>query len=289
MKSPDIPGRFNLLLVSVWDKETTHYAAYYIGQYESGRFVPNSNELLDHGLNHFYAPQTFRSADGRRVAFGWAQEARSADAVLNAGWSGALSLPRELSLDSSGRLRQSPAAVVKNLRREQETHHPRDLVRGERLSMADLDGTQLDLELRLSSAADATAEVLIRCTPDGEEQTRIVIDTAAHQLRLDRSLSSIDLDLDTRSLDCPIDTASDGTIDLRIIVDHSMIEIFVNGRALTARIYPTRKDATNTHLTLTSGTAHLDQFRAWTMASVWKRPRNPRPDPDPGDISAQRS
>jgi beta-fructofuranosidase len=67
------------------------------------KFVPKKTGELD--LGAFYAPKTQLDAEGRRILWGWIPEKRSEAAMLAAGWSGMMSLPRVLSLDKDGTLR----------------------------------------------------------------------------------------------------------------------------------------------------------------------------------------
>ncbi|MER5177613.1 GH32 C-terminal domain-containing protein [Streptomyces sp. NPDC002896] len=60
----------------------------------------------------------------------------------------------------------------------------------------------------------------------------------------------------------------DGRVDLRVLVDHSALEIFANGRPLAARIYPTRPgDAVGVGIGA-DGDVTVERFDAWKMASV---------------------
>ena len=70
--------------------------------------------MLDHG--DFYAPQSMRTGDGRVLTWGWVVEARPPERQWDAGWSGALSIPRELSLSDAGGLIQRPARELEALR-----------------------------------------------------------------------------------------------------------------------------------------------------------------------------
>jgi len=67
-------------------------------------------------LGAFYAPKTQLDAHGRRILWGWIQERRSQDAMRAAGWSGMMSLPRVLNLDSNGTLRVTPLPELDQLR-----------------------------------------------------------------------------------------------------------------------------------------------------------------------------
>ena len=67
------------------------------------RFTPRKTGVLD--LDAFYAPKTQLDAHGRRILWGWIPERRPERAMQEAGWSGMMSLPRRMSLDSDGALR----------------------------------------------------------------------------------------------------------------------------------------------------------------------------------------
>jgi beta-fructofuranosidase len=77
-------------------------------------FHPKKTGLLD--MDSFYAPKTQLDAKGRRILWGWIQERRNEAAMREAGWSGMMSLPRVLQLDSDGTLRMSVAERVMVLR-----------------------------------------------------------------------------------------------------------------------------------------------------------------------------
>jgi beta-fructofuranosidase len=67
------------------------------------KFTPHKTGLLD--LDAFYAPKTQLDAQGRRILWGWIPERRSDAQMREAGWSGMMSLPRVMNLDSDGTLR----------------------------------------------------------------------------------------------------------------------------------------------------------------------------------------
>ena len=67
------------------------------------KFTPLKSGLLD--LDAFYAPKTQLDAKGRRILWGWIPERRNHAAMLEAGWSGMMSLPRVMHVDPDGTLR----------------------------------------------------------------------------------------------------------------------------------------------------------------------------------------
>jgi beta-fructofuranosidase len=80
------------------------------------KFQPKKGGLLD--IDSFYAPKTHLDAQGRRVLWGWIPERRSQAEMIEAGWSGMMSLPRLLNLDSDGSLRIRILPQLATLRRK---------------------------------------------------------------------------------------------------------------------------------------------------------------------------
>ena len=111
--------------------------------------------------DRFYAPQSYWTADGRRIQFGWIRT-HDDPAGLGGPAVGFMTLPRELSV-RQGRLHCEPAAELTRLRRA-ATHLP---VTG----AARLDAPRTAGELVLdAAAADGVRRVALRA-PDGAEMT----------------------------------------------------------------------------------------------------------------------
>ncbi|GHJ91589.1 glycosyl hydrolase family 32 [Streptomyces sp. NE5-10] len=267
----------DVLAFSAWDEGTTHHPLYWTGRYEGDRFTPTALHRLDYGRNHFYAPQSTRDAAGRRVMFGWLQEGRGEEATARAGWSGVMSLPRLVTLGADGALHQAPVPELAGLRRDHVAIGPFAPGPAPAEALDAIRGDQLDLEATLRLAPGATVRLGVRETPDGTERT--VVELAREgaaptaTLRLRREASSLDPDTDTTPRSGPVPLARDGGVELRVLVDHSALEIFAGGRALASRVYPTRPDeAVGVSLTAT-GPAHVHRLDAWHMAPVLTAPR----------------
>ncbi|MGW1109457.1 GH32 C-terminal domain-containing protein, partial [Streptomyces sp. NPDC002540] len=91
-------------------------------------------------------------------------------------------------------------------------------------------------------------------------------------LRLHREASSLDPSVDSEPRYGELPLNGDGAVDLRVLVDHSALEIFANGRALAARIYPTRPDALGVGIAAIGAVA-MERLDAWQMAAVFDGPR----------------
>lgn len=97
-----------------------YQTGYFVGQmdYQHNRFNRNSATLteLDHG-HDFYAAQTMLAPDGRRILIGWMDMWHAHFPEQADGWSGALTLPRELSFKAN-HLYMNPVAELMSLRTE---------------------------------------------------------------------------------------------------------------------------------------------------------------------------
>ena len=268
-------GPVDVLVFSAWDSGVTHHPLYWTGRYVGDTFEPADLHRLDYGGRYFYAPQSFRDDSGRRVVFGWLQEGRSDEAMVAAGWSGVMSLPRVVTLGADGVLVQAPAPEVAGLRHGGRTCAAQPL---SARPLALGEGDQRDLELALVLEPGATVVLTLAASRGGEEATLLRLrrpadDTSPATLTLDRSRSSLDASVDLGPRSGPVPVAQDGRVDLRVLVDHSALEVFANGRALTARIYPTRTDATAAWLSVEDGRAHLLAATTWSMRDTWGGPR----------------
>lgn len=89
--------------------------AWITGEYRDLRLSPTRTGLVDGGPS-FYAPQSFTGKAGRRIMIGWLRERRGDEEQVRAGWSGAMTLPRDLHVTADGELITPPADEVKALR-----------------------------------------------------------------------------------------------------------------------------------------------------------------------------
>ena len=62
----------------------------------------------------------------------------------------------------------------------------------------------------------------------------------------------------------------DGTLTLRVFLDHSVIEVYANRTAcITGRIYPSRLDSLGIDVFAEGGGVRLSSLDTWQMASIW--------------------
>ena len=258
----------HILVVSVWDEHALPYPIAFVGDYAGLAFAPEHVGKLDFGAS-FYAPQTMRDAHGRRIMFGWLREERDDQAQRAAGWSGVMSLPRILSLEPGGVLNMRPAPELAQLRGKYVQARDLDISSASR-TLADVRGDSL--EIVVAMAPDDTNEVglVLRASPDGAEQTRLVYDRAANQLTLDTTQSSLSASARGGRHSGLLKLAPDEPLRLHIFIDRSVIEVFANQRAcVTGRVYPTRADSLGLDLLAQTGSATVAELDVWVLGSIW--------------------
>jgi beta-fructofuranosidase len=261
-------GDRHVLIVSVWDDRSTYYPIYFTGTYEGHSFAPEQLHMLDFGPS-FYAPQTMRDDQGRRLMWGWLREGRDAAAQRAAGWSGVMSLPRVLTMRPDGRVGIAPAPELAALRDKHK--HWADIVLTATSSnvLGDVQGDTLEMivEFELGDATEFGLKV--RCSPDGSEQTVIGYDRIGQRLAVDPRRSSLG-DLVHRELQTgPLELAPGEPLKLHIFLDRSVVEIFANGRAcITSRIYPSRADSLGIKPFVQGGSVKLTAMDIWEMRSI---------------------
>lgn len=89
---------------------------YLIGNlnFQTGEFTLDTKDILDYG-NSFYAPQSMENLENERIVVGWMKKWLSSSIIVpkDYGWSGMMSLPRKLSINSN-RLIQNPVLSIEN-------------------------------------------------------------------------------------------------------------------------------------------------------------------------------
>jgi beta-fructofuranosidase len=250
------------LTFSRWFERCGYGVISFSGTYMNKRFEITGGREFDAG-DAFYAAQSFQEPNGRWLMFGWMPGITPVPVQLEAGWSGAMSVPRVLNLNDHGELEQSPAPELERLRGERHAWRDLELAGTRRLEITG-DALEIRAVFRLNFASRVGLNV--RVSPDWLEQTAIVFDSASHRLSLDRSRSSLNPEVDTEERGLDLDVPD--RLELRVFLDASTLEVFAHGRAISTRIYPTRADSLGLEV-FAEGAACLELLEAWPMRSIW--------------------
>lgn len=282
-------GDKHVLIVSVWGERrpTTYYTLAFIGTYAHERFTPERTVVLDYnghlavppqraGVDDaavadltdgiFYAPQTYEDGVGRRILFGWINEALPQATQLEIGWAGIFSVPRVLTLRPDGALGVEPAAELAQRHVGEAITQAGAAQAGESAPLRDARGFCGELHLTLHAGQAAECGVVIAQQGDATERAVIRYNRERQWLELDRSASSPPWSFGAsacRGGSLPL--APDEPLDLRIFCDQSVIEIFANGHVcLSGRIYPSHPD-TLSYAIYSEGGSTPFEARFWPM------------------------
>jgi len=227
-----------------------------VGDWQPGKpFVRTAAFAEMDGGHDFYAPQSFLTPDGRRMVIGWLDMWESPLPEQQDGWAGMLSLPRELRLGESQRLEMRPAKELEALRSVWRSW-PGGTLKNQQITV-DEHGEAVEVML----SWDRTRSHAERYGLSLGDGLRIYVDDQMQRLVLERHYPQHGL-CGTRS----VALADRATLDLRIFIDRSSVEVFVNdGEAcLSSRTYPD-DDRRELSLFAWNGTAEFTDSGLWQL------------------------
>lgn len=199
------------------------------------QFTRESVNAVDYGLD-FYAPQTLKTSDGRRVMIGWMQAWENSHLCRdNARWQGMFTVPRELSL-KEGRLIQKPVRELENYRRNPVIC--RDVPLAPDIRLPGISGRILDLTIDVRPEHETSLESFtIHFAQDKSHRTVLHYDVQKGTVCLDRTDSGFRYNIVNRR-EAPVRDQG-GKIRFRILLDRFSAEIFINDgeQAMSACIY----------------------------------------------------
>ncbi|MFM5213842.1 glycoside hydrolase family 32 protein [Aeromonas hydrophila] len=232
-------------------------SGYMTGQWQIGGEYCALHPFQEMDYGHdFYAPQSFKTPDGRRVVIGWLAMWESPMPEKADGWAGMLSLPRELSLSAEDKLRMTPVKELESLRKEPHLWSVSQLKDQALVVEAHAEAMEIALEWDLSQSRAETFGLRLG------RGASVHVDSQSQRLVVERDYPEHGL-CGYRSVPLP----AGNILSLRIFLDRSSIEVFVNDGeySLSSRIYPAQDDR---QLTLFSqhGQALIHKAQAWAMA-----------------------
>ncbi|MFB5622919.1 MAG: glycoside hydrolase family 32 protein, partial [Nitrosarchaeum sp.] len=215
-------GNTDIFLFSTlyYDKVTKKNISYYVQgifDFKEKKYLHSKPMLIDFG-HHFYAPQTLVDDKDRIIMIAWMEmwESRKVTHDLGHNWNGAMTFPRELKIIND-KLHQYPVEEIKNYRTKRL-----ELLNEMRIQKS------VDIEI-LDTAKDFSIHVCnsVNLVENFEINYRNgIISVSGENIKL--------LPLERVQCEDVIDH-----VCLRILIDTSSIEIFVNDgiAAFTSRIF----------------------------------------------------
>ncbi|WP_419193800.1 sulfatase-like hydrolase/transferase [Novipirellula herctigrandis] len=203
------------------------------------------------------------------------------------GWNRMMSLPRNLTLRKNGLfnpLNIEPAGEVESLRGEHVHVAEMNLPANKEVVLDNVKGNAMEIVANFAPQFGQTIELNVLRSPDGEEVTRIqcfrdrgmrILGNRTEPptvVSIDSSRSTIAGDVIGRPPEtAQVDMPSNEPLKLRVFIDRSIVEVFINGRqCLTARVYPDRNDSLDVSLRSQGNDAKLMSLDAWQMKNIYE-------------------
>jgi beta-fructofuranosidase len=265
---------------------------YLLGDYDNERdkFVVTNHGLFNFGPSSpggVHAPSACPDGEGGVIILFNMNPAKPTK-----GWNQIMTLPRRLTLRTRNELAIEPVAAVESLRGQ---HHHVDAISlpaNEEIVLDTVRGNAMELAAVIDPKRASSVELNVLRSPNREEFTRIAFyRNRGYRMRflqpavqyslitLDNTYSSVLPDVKSRAPEtAPVALAPDEPLNLRIFIDRSVVEVFVNGRQCVAlRVYPGRDDSLGVSLRAQGEEAELKALDAWQMKNIYESAAGDQP------------
>lgn len=199
------------------------------------------------------------------------------------GWRQIMSLARVLTLRPDHTLGIEPIRSMDKLRTAFKRVGPMLLEANRETVLDDIRGNTIEINaiIDLQDANQLSLDVLR--SPDLSEFTSIYFLRNAHAsyrtcelahkdaIVIDTSRSSLRSDILSRPPEiAPFELHDSEDLHLRIFIDRSVVEVFINGRqCLAQRVYPQRPDSLGLSIQSRGRQSVLRELTCWQMKSIW--------------------
>ncbi len=206
-----------------------HQSVYMLGNfnYNTGIFTHGNFDILDYGFD-FYAPQITQTFDGRTVLIGWLDMWENPFPEQADGWSCMMTVPRELHV-RKGKLFTTPVKELESLRTSEKSYSNLTINKATKLDSVRGETGEL------LATVDTSKNFAIELRSSGKEKTVLSYDAATRIFKINRDKAG-----EGAGGEREVQLAPAGEMNLRIFLDRSSIEIFLNnGEAvMSSRVYP---------------------------------------------------
>jgi beta-fructofuranosidase len=185
----------------------------------------------------------------RRLLWGWVRGFKG-----GLGSNGCFTVPRDLALDADGTLHQELAPELKKLRGarvQQKNVRLTDTA----MPVPGAQGNTLELEVEIEPGSAKSAGLTFRHAQGHGRELRIAFDGK----QLDLAGAKVPFTL----------KPGERRLRLRVLLDRSVVEVFVNGRECVTRVVEAVDADAQVELFAAGGSATIPSFKAWPIRSIW--------------------
>lgn len=284
---------------------------YLLGDYDkqNDKFIVTSGGKFNHGAvspSGVHAPSATPDGKGGVIVIFNMNPGRPAE-----GWNQIMTLPRRLTLISKDELGQEPAGDIASLRYDAKHIETTKLPANQEIVLKNISGNAMEISAEIAPKNSQMIELDVLRSPNKEEYTRIIFfkekgytkgleykagpETAIMPADLvslvtggkpgpgtpnpPASLISIESSYSTTLADAKIRAPETAPfflnpgepVKLRIFIDKSVVEVFVNGKqCVSMRVYPGREDSKGVSIRSQGQDAELKSLDAWQMKNIYE-------------------
>ena len=269
-----------------------------LGDYDidNDKFIVTSHHEFNFGAAHpggVHAPSATTYDNGKNVVIFNMNHSKETK-----GWNQLMTLPREIGIAGKDKINKDvltikPAGNIESLRKNHRFIKNILISPNEEKILENISGNTIEILLTAEVKDASMFELRVLRSNKSEEFTRITFyknrgfrDWEKYEgwdlkKRLNASDSMISLDTSYSSLDqgvlsrppevAPVYLSEDENLDLRIFIDRSVIEIFVNERQCVAsRLYPSRNDSIGVSAISQGSSSKILSLDAYDMENIYQ-------------------
>jgi fructan beta-fructosidase len=249
---------------------------YFIGDFDGKSFTPSQDyekpQWLDYGKDN-YAGVTFSNMpDSRTVLIGWMNSWQYAGSLPKSPWTGAMTIPRELSLTKKKdglTLVSQPVKELNSLHTGKAFSKRSIKVQGT-VDIKEVSGLELDISLTI--VPNKTGKSGINVLSGKKEFTQIGYDANSGEIFLNRGTSSSTLAIVELLGVQKVFIGKAKEVPLRILVDRSSVEVFgPNGEhVISDLVFPDSPKSDGLSLFSTDKTVSFKKLTINKVSSIWR-------------------
>ena len=202
---------------------------YFTGRFDGKTFTPlnSATKWMDYGPDN-YAGVSYSNTGKRKIVIGWMNNWQYANLVPTGSWRGAMTIPRELSLEKKGEqyfLRSTPVKELNSLYQKTEKL---ENIPGGIFELTSKTGP-LNGPVSLHLKCDSLAALSITLSNDAGQMVVIGYEPGTNQYYIDRKASGkVSFEPGFAALHTAPRLTEKKNLDLQLIIDHASVELFAD-------------------------------------------------------------
>jgi len=241
---------------------------YYLGNFKEEQYLPAYHALMNWARWDFFAPESLLTPDGRRVMWAWCTpwvndmqkvgRKQDFDALMEGKIQpGIQSLPRELNLPKDGMLRIKPLRELEQLRSNQKQETNITIKDDVPYVLKDISGDTMELEITFAVPSSSEFGVRVLCGEDGTNGFTITAGSMRKTLTVGYTKP-------------PFELQQGEDLTLRVFIDKSMIEVFINDRQAAVAWHDYDPKDLHVSLFCKDGNVEVKTVIAWEMKAIYE-------------------